>query len=255
VKRVAVLIPVLLVVVTFVLGDTLAAVRSRFYKRVPRERIAPYSRAGARIGRMDPNSLLPRPKFLPDANTIASEVRKFEGLEEAIKKVCRGRQQEMRDWTRAPAEETIQLARAVHRQITEELAFIRDIAVAEGSKKTVAAIDAITQERHKRYTEMISKMEQQRRRMRLGEFERPYQRNNRRLTRGRYSERDRYGDRFGRRETYRGRERYDERYRQRQGYTYPDRYGQRAPESNEYRYPQRDREYDRSARERSPQGR
>lgn len=216
-KRLLVLFSVLLLVF-FVVVDVVAVARTRGYRTPSRQRGPGYGAVGRPMRRIDPNSLISLPKFLSDSNAVEAQVKAFEGLDKALKKVDTQSRDETRQWMRGPVEEGMKLAQAVQKQVVEELTLVRELAVKEGAKKTVAAIDALMLERHRRYSMMLTRMERERRKMLYGEQGYPDPRGYRQDMRdNRYRDQDRYGDRYN--------ERYDDRgrYESREGYDRRDR--------------------------------
>ena len=236
-KRLLMLLSVLLLVF-FVVVDVVAVARTRGYRTPSRQRGSGYGAVRRPMRRIDPNSLISLPEFLSDSNAIKAQVKAFEGLDKALEKVDTQSRDETRQWMRGPVEEGMKLAQAVQEQVVEELTLVRELAVKDGAKKTVAAIDALMLERHQRYGMMLTRMERERRKMLYGEQGRGDRYDERDAgRRGMYDERDRYGDRgrYGDRDTYRRPERYYDRgrYESREGYGRRDR--DRDPNSQDDR--------------------
>lgn len=104
-----------------------------------------------------------------DVNAVEAEARVFEELEEPLEDINKGGKKEMRAWMRGTTEDRISLAKAVQKQITAELDFLRELAVEEGAVKTTEAIDRLSASRQERFKEIIAKMEE--RKARLSERE------------------------------------------------------------------------------------
>ena len=230
----------LLLAALFAAADTPAATRSsRYYRQPAREADNDYEPAEETRRRPRPTSRITRPQFLGDANSVTAKVNEFEGLGEALNKIGTAGEQESREWMRGAIEERIRLAEVVQKQMVEELALIRELAVKDEAEQTVAAIDAVMLERDERYRAMVTKMEERLRRMRAGERGRADPRTSRRGARSRYRDEgrysDRYNQRYGERNGYREQNRYyqeqrsyPERQRYEEDYRYTHRYGKRA---------------------------
>ncbi|HUW19609.1 MAG TPA: hypothetical protein VMW16_09925 [Sedimentisphaerales bacterium] len=187
----------------FVLAQGFAAEENEGSKITEkRSSVSRRSPTRARRDRADANSVAAELKSLEDANAVKTNLRKFEGLEKAVDDLSRGGRKEIREWTQSTAEENVDLAKAVHEQAIDELAFIRKLASEEGALKTTAAIDALLLDRQERYGKMLDKMEANEKRMRRSD--RDYRRTRGRIRnpRDRYREQDMYGEQ----NMYRGRE-------------------------------------------------
>jgi hypothetical protein len=117
------------------------------------------SEAGA-----DTNPVREELDFLADSNGIKTKLKEFEGLEKALGKVTKGGLREGREWGRGPVEERIGLADLVHKQVVDELVFLRQVAVEEGALKTVAATEALLLDRQERFEKVFGKLERSMRR-------------------------------------------------------------------------------------------
>jgi hypothetical protein len=86
-----------------------------------------------------------------DPNKVAAAVRAFPGLEQELTRVGRGSRAEVTEWRRlqdslestSAVDNRTRLGREVQKQVAAELALLRKIAMEEGAKKTVAAIDGV----------------------------------------------------------------------------------------------------------------
>lgn len=212
---------IILLSVLFVLSRAIAAPERAEPRPVTGSRTPAYRRPGTRPVRTDPNSVTAGSEAPPDANTIKSKLKEFEGLEQELMKVSKGSGRETREWMRGPVEEMYALAKAVEEQIDAELTFVRQVAAEEGSLKTTAAIDGLILERQGRFDKIFRRMEASIRRGRRGQrgFRRdgvrgrgmddryrqrdPYQ--DRYNSGGRYSDRDPYRDNYQERDPYRRR--------------------------------------------------
>jgi len=105
-----------------------------------------------------------------DANAVAdpnvaadpnkTRLKVFKGLEEALERVDKDSQREIREWMRSTVENRLNLTKAVQKQVISELNFIREFAVEEGAVKTTEAIDRLLASREERFEKIINKMEE-----------------------------------------------------------------------------------------------
>lgn len=124
-----------------------------------------------------------------DANAVEAEARVFEELEKPLEDINEKSKKEIRAWMRRAAEDKISLAKAVQKQVTAELNFLRELAVEEGAVKTTEAIDRLLASRQERFEEIIEKMEKRKARLTEREERRRKDREDRR-TRERPSRRN-----------------------------------------------------------------
>jgi len=99
-----------------------------------------------------------------DPNQVAAAVRSFPGLEQQLANVGRGSRTEVTEWLRPVSTTTdnrSRLAREVQKQVAIELEFLRKVALEEGAKKTVAAIDGIRLVRESRLEKLTEKMDEE----------------------------------------------------------------------------------------------
>lgn len=214
-KRLSVIL--LLIGGFFITAQIFAQVRGRDYLRnVPRrrDREPQMRRPGARMRRPEPdvNSLLPRPKFLPDSNTVQSRLKEFKEVRKEVSQLEKSGERVDRYWMHKTLEDRMDLAQNVQKQAIEELSFVRRLAEEEGAKKTVAAIDAIIESRQERYKNVLTTIHRQslrygeqdgregiRGRRDLRDRTRRGDRYNNRSERGRYNRFDERRDRYNRR--------------------------------------------------------
>jgi hypothetical protein len=163
VKRL-VLAMLILFVGFMVLSQVFAADLNDRREQETRSRTGRYERDVRREAGADANPVREGLDFLADPNGIKSKVKEHEGLEKALGKVSKGGLKEGREWGRGPVEERIELADLVHKQIVDELVFIRQVAVEEGALKTVAATEALLLERQERFEKVFGKFERSMRR-------------------------------------------------------------------------------------------
>jgi hypothetical protein len=144
------------------------------------------ARAGAKSFRQELD-------FLADPNTIRAQVQDHEGLEKALAKVTKGGLKEGREWGRGRVEERIELADLVHKQVVDELVFLRQVAVEEGALKTAAATEALVLGRQERFEKVFGRLERSMRRA---------ERSGRGRGRGRRDSRYRYREPGGNQQAY-----------------------------------------------------
>lgn len=156
-KRLAILITILLVV-SLTFTNTFAAAKDEQSDK-PEKSKAPKGSPGQ------------TKKALPDANSPAEPNVVKTAPEEIPEELAKAMQHiesegraETREWTRGEAEEKINLAKAVQRQVTTELNFLRKFAVEEGAVKTTKAIDLLLANRRQRFKGILERMEEQRQR-------------------------------------------------------------------------------------------
>jgi uncharacterized protein len=104
-----------------------------------------------------------RPTIQIDPNEIQKQMKLFEGLAEAIKKVDDKSIAEQRAWIQSRTDNRIALLAAIEQQFGEEMGFVRPIAVEEKAEKTVKAIDDLTAKRKKRAEQINEPLREQRR--------------------------------------------------------------------------------------------
>ena len=84
---------------------------------------------------------------LADPNEIKTRIESFDGLAEALADVGANSASEQRLWAQTKHDNRTSLARAVLRQLENELALVRKIAVEEKAENTAEAIDALVTEK------------------------------------------------------------------------------------------------------------
>jgi len=129
--------------------------------------------------------------ILADPNEIRARIKTFKDLEKALEEVAGKSKIEMHHWEQKKYDNRTNLAKAVQKQVEDEIGFIRKIAVEEKAKKTTEAIDSLLSSRKKR-SGMVNKelLEQQ---IELKQMQSPRGRSrgrsSGRSTRGRYPQR------------------------------------------------------------------
>lgn len=98
---------------------------------------------------------------ITDPNAVRAKIEKFEGLSGALSQINTASSDEISKWTSGGREEKVDLALAVQKQITEELKFLRELAVKEKAAKTAAAIDGILLDRQERFKPVIETLEKE----------------------------------------------------------------------------------------------
>ncbi len=102
--------------------------------------------------------------LLADPNEIMARIKTFDDLEKAIVVVAAKSATEMRYWgSTTRTDNRSYVARAVKKQVEDELALVKKIAVEEKAAKTTAAIDALIKQRQGRYTKVSRELLKQRR--------------------------------------------------------------------------------------------
>ncbi len=114
----------------------------------------------------DPNTTIDaRPKteadILADPNEIESAIKEYEGLDRQLTELKRRSGDEIRQWFGKEGDNRTVLARAAYENVTEEMMFIRKLAVEEGAKKTIAAIDGLLLSRHERFDRIIERLQEE----------------------------------------------------------------------------------------------
>ena len=102
-----------------------------------------------------------------DANVAAdaNAMRGFRGLENTFERVNKSSRDEIREWMRSRLEHRITLLKAVQEQRNQEFGLLRELAVEEGAVKTIEAIDHLLAARRERYEDVISRTEQERKKL------------------------------------------------------------------------------------------
>ncbi len=120
---------------------------------------------------------------LDDPNAAKARLRKFEGLEEALKNVEKESQKVTTEWVSGLTGSTPTLIKAVYEQVGAEFEFVRKQAVEEAAEKMTAAIDGLLVSRKERFDRIVERMQQEQKRREERESRRT--RTSRRSTRGR----------------------------------------------------------------------
>ncbi len=120
------------------------AMGDRYYEEEDMGRPGP----GGRIRGAAPAA--PDVDLLADPNEIMARIKTFDGLEKAVAAVAVKSSTEMRYWGQSRYDNRTSLARAVQKQVQEELTLVGKIAVEEKAEKTTAAIDALVKSRQAR---------------------------------------------------------------------------------------------------------
>lgn len=106
----------------------------------------------------EPNAAVdPNGKADPNAPKTKDEEEKE--LDRALRRVDRFSRDEVQEWTTNNGDNRLDLAKAVHKQVEDELKFLRKIAKEEGCGKTAEAIKRLLVMREERFTQYIKEME------------------------------------------------------------------------------------------------
>ncbi|MFC1676731.1 hypothetical protein ACFL3G_06665 [Planctomycetota bacterium] len=105
-------------------------------------------------------------KQTTDANNTIdpnkTQIDEEDEMEKALLHIDQESKKEVREWLNRKVENRIALAKAVQKQVDAELKFLREIAVGEGSEKTVQAVDQLLAARNKRFEKIIKKLQVER---------------------------------------------------------------------------------------------
>lgn len=93
-----------------------------------------------------------------DPNEVKTKTEESEKLEEALERINRESQKEIRLWISTRVENRMGLAKAVQKQVVTELNFIREFALEERAVRTVEAIDHLLADRNERFKKMFKRM-------------------------------------------------------------------------------------------------
>ncbi len=101
-----------------------------------------------------------------DPNTVKAGIKKYEGLEKELKAIDRMAIRETRGWSTRQSESSPILAKAVYKQVEDELTFTRKLAIEENAPKTTVAIDGIMLTRNERFERLLKVMQEEKKRLR-----------------------------------------------------------------------------------------
>jgi hypothetical protein len=127
---------------------------------------SPYGNApmgGAAAGPGGPGAPMVRAALHIDPNEIQKKMMQFQGLAEAVKKVDDKSANEQHAWIQRRTDNRTSLLFAEEQQFTDELAFVKPIAVQEKAVKTVKAIDDLGVKRKERSGQIMEQLREQRR--------------------------------------------------------------------------------------------
>jgi len=123
--------------------------------------------AGAMPGRAGPMRgaapAAPEVDLLADPDEITARIKTFDGLEQAIVELAKKSTTEMKYWGTTRFDNRTSLARAVQKQIEDELALVKKTAVEEKATKTVEALDALVKQKQDRHKKISRELNQQKR--------------------------------------------------------------------------------------------
>jgi len=133
-------------------------------------------RPGAMPGRAGPMRgaapAAPEVDLLADPDEITARIKTFDGLEQAVVGLAKKSATEMKYWAATRFDNRTSVARAVQKQVEEELALVKKIAVEEKASKTTEAIDALVKQKQDRYKKVSRELTQQKREAAQGQSSR-----------------------------------------------------------------------------------
>jgi len=100
---------------------------------------------------------------LADPNAIKAKIKTYKDMDKALATVAAKSQSETRNWEQIKYDNRTTLARAVDKQIEDELGYVKKVAVEEKAKKTVTAIDELIKRREERSKHVSKALLEQRR--------------------------------------------------------------------------------------------
>jgi len=100
---------------------------------------------------------------LADPNAIKAKIKAYKDMDKALATVAAKSQSEMRNWEQIRYDNRTTLARAVDKQIEDELGYVKKVAVEEKAKKTVTAIDELIKRRQERSKQVSKALLEQKR--------------------------------------------------------------------------------------------
>ena len=99
------------------------------------------------------------PNATADPNAFGKKGEEDKALDRALGRVDRLSRDETEEWTTNNGDNRLDLAKAVNKQVENELKFLRKIAKEEGCGKTAEAINRLLVLRKERFTRFIQEME------------------------------------------------------------------------------------------------
>jgi hypothetical protein len=99
----------------------------------------------------------------PEEDPNAVEAKELTPLEKKLGRLNRRSIKESREWTQNTTEDRTKLAQAVQQQITDELNFLREIALEEEAVNTTKAIELLLASRAKRFEKVLARMKSEQR--------------------------------------------------------------------------------------------
>ena len=100
---------------------------------------------------------------MADPNEIMARIKTFAGLEKIILELGKKSAIEMKYWGQSRSDNRTTLARYVQKQIEDEFAEVKKIAIEEKAAKTAKAIDDLLKKKEDRYSKIRKELMQQRR--------------------------------------------------------------------------------------------
>ncbi len=101
------------------------------------------------------------PSPIADPNVVRAKVRQFQGLETELELLDRRSRFEIRYWMEEEQRTRSDLAKAVHRTVRSEFAFLREIAEKEKAAKATKVLDEVLKNRAARYIRLIRTLDEQ----------------------------------------------------------------------------------------------
>jgi hypothetical protein len=99
-----------------------------------------------------------------DANAAPTEPnnmeKELEKIRKEIEKLERAGQRETEEMARNRMQDRLKAIESMKQRMSDELNFIRDIAIGEGAQKTAAAIELMIEKQNERYDQMIERIRQ-----------------------------------------------------------------------------------------------
>jgi hypothetical protein len=101
----------------------------------------------------------PEPNSVTDPNVKGTKDEEYKELDRALRRVDRLSRDEVQEWTKNTGDNRLDLAKAVNKQVEDELKYLRKLSKEEGCGKTSEAIKRLLVLREKRFTQFIKEME------------------------------------------------------------------------------------------------
>ncbi len=99
------------------------------------------------------------PNAADDPNASSTNGDEYKELDRALRRVDRLSRDEVQEWTANNGDNRLDLAKAVNKQVEDELKILRKLAKEEGCGKTAEAIKRLLVLREERFTQFIKEMD------------------------------------------------------------------------------------------------